>query len=103
MRTFQASALDKGQLQEKLKGVSVDIVFADVPYGQHSQWQSSDAKNESNSSLWQMLDALLGIVAPTSIVAIAFDKNQKALHEKYQRLEQFQVGKRRVVILKPIL
>lgn len=102
VRTFQASALDKGQLQQKLKGVSVDIIFADVPYGQHSKWQSSDAKNESNSSLWQMLDALLGIVAPTSIVAIAFDKNQKALHEKYQRLEQFQVGKRRVVILKPI-
>jgi hypothetical protein len=49
-----------------------------------------------------MLDALLGILSPSSIVAIASDKQQKARHERFQRLEQFQVGKRRVVILKTI-
>lgn len=100
-RTFQANVLDKKQLQENMKGTVVDIVFADVPYGQQSQWQNPGARDESSSPLWQMLDALLGILSPDSVVAIAFDKKQKALHESYRRLEQFQVGKRRMAILKP--
>jgi hypothetical protein len=33
-------------------------------------------------------------------VAIASDKLQKVAHEKYKRLEKFQVGKRQVVILR---
>jgi len=101
VRTFQANALNKGQLQENLKDTAVDIVFADVPYGQHSQWYNPDSDHELSNSMWQMLDALLGVLLPTSIVAIAFAKGQKASHEGYQRLEQFQVGKRRVAILKP--
>ena len=100
-RTFQANALDQAQLQENLKGVAADIVFADVPYGQHTQWQRPTSAGELQNPLWQMLDALSGVLLPTSIVAIAYDKGQKASHERYQRLEQFQVGKRRIVILKP--
>jgi hypothetical protein len=49
-----------------------------------------------------MLDALLGILSPSGIVAIASDKDQKVRHQRFQRLEQFQAGKRRVVILKQI-
>jgi hypothetical protein len=49
-----------------------------------------------------MLDALLNVVSSSSIVAIASDKRQKALHERYQRIEQFQAGKRRVTILRPV-
>jgi hypothetical protein len=100
-RTFQANALNKGQLQENMKDTAVDIVFADVPYGLHSQWHIPDSDNEIDHPMWWMLDAVLGVLLPTSIVAIAFDKGQKALHEGYQRLEQFQVGRRRVAILKP--
>ena len=99
MRVFQASALDSEELRANLKDVAVDIVFADVPYGLHSQWRDPDS--DSGSSLWQMLNALLGVLVPTSIVAIVSDKRQKASHEDYQRIEQFQVGKRRVVLLKP--
>jgi hypothetical protein len=49
-----------------------------------------------------MLAALLPVLSGTSIVAIVSDKGQKAVHERYRRLEQFQVGKRRVTILNPI-
>ena len=49
-----------------------------------------------------MLDSLLGVLSESSIVAIVSDKGQKVSHEGYQRLERFQVGKRRVIILKPI-
>jgi hypothetical protein len=48
-----------------------------------------------------MLDTLLDVLKPTSIVALLSDKGQKASYEGYQRLEQFQIGKRRVLLLKP--
>lgn len=102
-RVFQANALDSEALRENLKDIAVDIVFVDVPYGLHSMWQNPDANTRSSNTLWQMLDALLGILRPTSVVAIISDKRQKASHENYQRLEHFQVGKRRVVLLKPML
>ena len=95
-RAFRASALDAGALRERLGGTKVDIVFTDVPYGQHSQWQEAGA-----DPIHTMLEVLLGFLSPVSIVAIASDKQQKVSHERYQRLEHFQVGKRRVVILKP--
>jgi tRNA G10 N-methylase Trm11 len=102
MKVFQASALDGDILRENLKGVTVDIVFADVPYGLHSQWRNPDSDGELNNSLWRMLNALLGVLVPTSVVAVVSDKRQKAAHEGYQRIEQFQVGKRRIALLKPI-
>ena len=98
---FQASALDSGTLRANLKGVAVDIVFADVPYGLHSRWRDPDSNPDFDNSLWGMLNALLGVLVPTSIVAIASNKQQKASHEGYERIEQFQVGKRRVMLLKP--
>jgi len=100
-RAFQASAVDARTMSLNIKPRSVDIVFTDVPYGQHSRWRDVDGR-ELKDPMHSMLDALLGILSPASIVAITSDKQQKAAHEAYQRLEQFQVGKRRVVILKPI-
>ena len=100
-RAFQANALDKKQLQGALNNVGIDIVFADVPYGHHSQWQRPISGTESSPPLWQMLNSFLGILLPTSLVAVAFDKSQKATHEGYHRLDQFQVGKRRIAILRP--
>src|SRR5215208_3572872 len=94
-RVFQASATDSKTILENIKTLSVDIVFTDVPYGQHSDWQDS-----TSDPIGSMLNALLGILSPSSIVAIVSDKRQKASHERYQRVEQFQVGKRRVVLLR---
>lgn len=100
-RIFQANALDGEEVREHLKSVAVDIVFADVPYGLHSHWHDPNSGSEMDNPLWQMLDALLGVLAPTTVVAVISDKRQKASHEGYQRIEHFQVGKRRVVLLKP--
>ncbi|MBC7879064.1 MAG: hypothetical protein H7Y59_17985 [Anaerolineales bacterium] len=100
-KVFQANATNGKEISENIKDKSVDVVFTDVPYGQHSHWQDSEF-NDSSNPLSSMLDALLGVLSSSSVVAIAFDKKQKVSHESYQRLEQFQIGKRRVVILKPI-
>jgi len=99
-RVFQANATDSRHMLQNIVPKSVDIVFTDVPYGQHSQWIRSE-KNESLNPMWGMLDALLDVLSASSVLAIVSDKQQKVSHERYQRLEQFQVGKRRVVILKP--
>lgn len=97
-KTFQANVLEKACLLQKLPPHSVDLVFTDVPYGQHSNWGGSNVSDP----LWSMLDSLLGVLSRSGIVAIVSNKGQKALHEGYQRIEQFQVGKRRVSILRPI-
>jgi hypothetical protein len=98
-RVFQANTLAKDEILGNIKPESVDIIFTDVPYGQHSNWLDSD---EISNPLWSTLDALLGVLSQSSIVAIVSDKGQKALHESYQRIERFQVGKRRILILKPL-
>jgi 16S rRNA G966 N2-methylase RsmD len=97
-RTFQSSATDQNSMLRHIGNKSVDIVFTDVPYGQHSQWQGFDG---AENPLWSMLDALTKIVSSSSIVAISSDKAQKPSHERYQRIEHFQIGKRRVTILRP--
>jgi len=98
MRVFRANVADAEALKEGLQGVPVDIVFTDVPYGQHSEWLEIPSPNP----VWAMLDALRQVLSLESIVAVAADKLQKIAHEAYQRLEKFRLGKRQVVILKPI-
>lgn len=100
-RVFEANATDRKEITRHILSNSVDIVFTDVPYGQHSYWNDS-LFTEGSNPLTSMLDALFGVLSPTSIVAVASDKGQKAAHERFQRIEHFQVGKRRVVFLKPV-
>lgn len=97
-RVFRANATDRNEIFKNINAKSVDIVFTDIPYGQHSYWYDSGSASPTRS----MLDALLDILSKSSIVAIASDKHQKVAHENYQRIEHFQIGKRRVVILKPV-
>lgn len=95
---FQADATDQEAIQASRPPGSVDVVFTDIPYGLHSRWQGAEALPNPAGSV---LEALLGILSPSSIVAIASSKQQKVSHENYQRIEQFQIGKRRVVLLRP--
>ena len=94
---FQANAIEAASLREGLQGVGIDMVFSDIPYGQHSQWEATQTPHPA----WAMLEALYEFLSPKSIVAIASDKLQKVTHDKYQRVEKFQLGKRQVVILRP--
>ena len=100
-KVFQANIFDSKALLENIISKSVDIVFTDIPYGQHSQWQT-DSFDKTSKPVWSMLNTLLNVLSPSSIVAIVSNKEQKIAHENYQRVKQFQIGKRRVHILKPI-
>ena len=96
-RVFQANASEAASLREGLQDTHIDMVITDIPYSQHSQWEGTGA----NSPTCAMLEALLEFLSPQSIVAIASDKSQKIAHEKYTRLEKFQLGKRQVSFLRP--
>jgi tRNA G10 N-methylase Trm11 len=98
-RVFQANAVDSKEIAGQLRPHSVDIVFTDVPHGQHSYWRDSSA---SSNPLNSLLEALRGTLSSSAIVAIASDKQQKVSHDSYERIERFQVGKRRIVVLRPI-
>jgi tRNA G10 N-methylase Trm11 len=100
-KAFQTSIFDSKTIIENIKDKSVDIIFTDIPYGQHSQWQT-DSSVETANPIWSMLNTLTSVLSSTSLVAIVSDKRQKIAHENYQRVKQFQIGKRRVHILKPI-
>jgi len=100
-KAFQANAIDNKAIIKNVKTKSVDIVFTDIPYGQHSRWRGLNS-DELLDPLSLMLNALIDILSTSSIVAIVSDKRQKVLHKDFQRVEQFQIGKRRVVILKPV-
>ena len=99
-KVFQANATIPEEISKHIKLGAVDIVFTDVPYGQHSKWQDTGHSLLVNP-VGAMLDSLHGILSPSSVVAIVSDKQQKTSHERFQRLEQFQIGKQRVVILTP--
>jgi len=95
-RLFRADATDSQGLRANLKGVTVDIVLTDIPYGQLSDWQGGAS---ASSPAWSMLNALRDVLTPKSVVAIASDKSQKIAHEHYRRVERFGVGKRHVTLL----
>jgi len=95
---FQADATDTGLLRPKLTGKSIDIVFADVPYGKHSQWLATHPPS-STGPLSSMLGSLQTLVSRTSLMVVVADKEQRLSHPDFQRLDQLGIGKRRAVIL----
>jgi hypothetical protein len=93
-RLFRADATDPARLAALLPGRPVDLVLADLPYGRQVRWQGRAAENPA----WHLLEALQGVLAPAGLVALVADKQQKIAHPGYQRLEQFRLGKRQVVL-----
>jgi 23S rRNA (guanine2535-N1)-methyltransferase len=99
-RLFAADATDSQTLYQKLDK-KVDIVITDVPYGWHSAWQG-ETVGQGMTPVQQMLEALRPVLTESGVVAVAADRQQKIQHEAYRRVERFQVGKRQVVLLRPI-
>ncbi len=98
---FQANALDRASLQNHISGRQFDLLLTDVPYGLHSQWLLAENLQQPDTSpLYRLLEAVIPFLAPGALAAIASDKGQKAIHERYSRVERFQIGKRKIEILR---
>jgi hypothetical protein len=76
------------------------MIITDLPYGQRTTWSEMELPPEGFGPGWQLLEALRGIVVPTSILALTSNKQQKIGHKAYQRLEQCQIGKRRTLFFR---
>jgi 23S rRNA G2445 N2-methylase RlmL len=100
-QVFPADALEAAELRAHLAPGTVDIVIADLPYGQRSVWHAAGPDAEGPGPEWRLLEALRGVLAPASIVAITATKQRKAAHERYVRVGQLQVGKRRTLFFEP--
>lgn len=95
---FQADATDAVGLVGTLGAQSVGVVITDVPYNRLSAWQG-----DAPDPLWRMLEALRPVLSPGAVVAVASDKGQTPAHDAYRRADRFQIGKRRIVLLRPAL
>jgi hypothetical protein len=98
-RTFLADAFDASAVRRGLADAPVDIVITDVPYGLHSHWRTGG--REGGGSLDSLLEAIRPALSDRTILAVASDKKQKAAHPGYRRIEKFQIGKRRILLLQP--
>ena len=88
-------------LERRVVSLSIDDFYALARLALVKDEQHYDRFDLAFASYSKGIEAIFDILSPASIVAVASDKQQKAIHEKYRRLEQFQVGKRRVVLLRP--
>jgi hypothetical protein len=100
-RLFRADATDEAEIRAGIGSGIVDAVITDLPYGQRTRWIVT-AEQSDRSPAWRLLNALLPLLPPNGIVAMASDKGQKPAHEKYRRADRFQIGKRRIEILAPL-
>ncbi len=89
---FQADALNPGDARPK---VQPNMVITDLPYGDLVHW-SADSPNAAKA----LLDGLLPLLDPPSVMLVVANKSQVVKHPSYIRLEQFQVGKRRITLLR---
>ena len=90
----RAGALDT----DAVRGIRIkpDMVITDVPYGVATHW--SDAGKDPIN---KMLSNLLPLLKPESAVALISDKAQTAHHDAYLRIQKFNIGRRRVTLMKP--
>ena len=98
---FVANALDAAELRAHLAPGTVEMVIADLPYGQRSAWQAAEPEAEGVDPEWRLLEALRRVMAPSSIVAITATKQRKAAHDGYLRVGQLQIGKRHTLFFEP--
>jgi hypothetical protein len=104
-RLFLADGLDPTSLRAHLDARSIDVVIADVPYGQRTRWLDSESdrvsaeSHEGTTKIWQLLEALWPALAADAVLAIVSDKSQRARHERYAPAGTLQIGKRRATFL----
>lgn len=93
---INTSAFIADATKEKNIDTSVDMVITDLPYGQVVQWSDTE---KGDMAVTEMLESLIPLLAEKSVVAVVSGKKTAVRHEKYKRVEHFQIGKRKVTFL----
>jgi tRNA G10 N-methylase Trm11 len=87
VHVFKADATKKIPLPEP-----VDIIITDIPYGNLVDWQGDE------SAFSKMINELINIATPETILAISMDKKQGLKNDRLIRLEKNNIGKRKFEI-----
>ena len=87
VHVFKADATKKMPLPEP-----VDIIITDIPYGNLVDWQGDE------SAFSKMINELINIATPETILAISMDKKQGLKNDRLIRLEKNNIGKRKFEI-----
>lgn len=86
------------ELSKEAIGEDLDIIITDVPYGNLVAWNDVDDFGVNG-----LMDSIGQISTKKTIIALSMDKSQKLsqnIYNRFMRLEKFNVGKRKIEILK---
>ncbi|WP_158301743.1 hypothetical protein [Paenibacillus mesophilus] len=92
--SLECFAEDATELSDRLSGQHFDMIVSDVPYGNQVEW-----KSESGDPVGHMLNRLEPLMAPVSILILVSAKDQKIDHDRFRKLGQIKLGKRRATLL----
>ncbi len=96
IKEFQHNILSDTSLPKSAN--RIDMVIADLPYGKLTNWEGIDGEiNPAQEFLNKIKDRL----KKNAVVAIVFNKQQKVLHDGFNKVKGFKVGKRKIIILSP--
>lgn len=96
IQEFHHNILSDIPLPEFVK--NIDIVITDLPYGKLTKWKGiSDEINPAQ----EFLNKIKNRLNKKSVVAIVFNKQQKILHQGFEKIKGFKVGKRKIIVLSP--
>jgi len=95
---FQADAAKARTPDEMFP--AVDLVMADIPYGGVTSWRGAAAAAADPAAL--LLEHLLPVLKPVSLVVVVADKETRIEHAAYRRVARLKAGKRQAFFLEPI-
>jgi hypothetical protein len=90
---FEANILNENELINK--DFIANVILTDVPYGNLINWSGNNGGEIEN-----LLDGIIPIIDPDTIIAISHNKKQKITNLKYKIIEKIQIGHREIGILK---
>lgn len=82
---------------KQLRG-KADLIFADIPYGSMTAWQTETKLTESPVDAF--LNNLLPIMHHNSVLIVCGSKSLKIQNERFTRLDKLRAGKRLIYLLK---
>lgn len=96
IKEFQHNILSDNPLPKSVN--KVDIVITDLPYGKLTNWEGI---NDEIDPAQEFLNKIKDRLRKNAVVAIVFNKQQKVLHDGFNKVKGFKVGKRKIIILRP--
>jgi hypothetical protein len=96
IKSFISDITADSNLKDKVK--DINILITDLPYGEIVEWSNQQQEKEAVAKL---LDNVYQVLAEKSIIAIISMKKNKIKHDKYKKVDQFNIGKRSITFLQP--